>query len=67
MELLINNMAIVLYYVDQTFPELQLLNSKVLLGGLFLGIFIIGIVITWLSTFIATQRFLNLKTEKLYY
>ena len=60
-------MAAVLYYVDQTFPELELLNSKILLGALFLGIFLIGILITWVSTFIATQRFLNLKTEKLYY
>lgn len=60
-------MAIVLYYVDQTFPELSLLQNKIMLAILFVGIFLIGILITWFSTFIATQRFLNLKTEKLYY
>jgi len=27
----------------------------------------LGVVITWISTFIATQRFLNLKTDQLYY
>ena len=60
-------MAVVLYYVDQTFPELELLNNYFLLGTLFLGIFIIGVLITWISTFFATQRFLNLKTDQLYY
>lgn len=60
-------MAVVLYYVDQTFPELELLNNYFLLGALFLGIFLIGVLITWISTFFATQRFLNLKTDQLYY
>ncbi len=60
-------MAVVLYYINQTFPELELLNNHILLGGLFLGVFVLGIIITWISTFIATQRFLNLKTDQLYY
>lgn len=60
-------MAIVLYYLDLTFPELELLRNTVLIIGLFLGVFLLGIVITWISTFIATQRFLNLKTDQLYY
>lgn len=60
-------MAIVLYYSDQTFPELQLLQNTVLIIALFIGIFILGVIITWISTFIATQRFLNLKTDQLYY
>ncbi|MBT8253518.1 MAG: ABC transporter permease [Flavobacteriaceae bacterium] len=60
-------MAVVLFYVDQTFPELELLKKPVLLGGLFLSIFILGIIISWVSTYFATQRFLNLKTDRLYY
>ena len=60
-------MAIVLYYLDQYFPELELLRNTVMIIGLFVGIFVLGIVITWISTFIATQRFLNLKTDQLYY
>ncbi|MDW5287272.1 cell division protein FtsX [Formosa sp. PL04] len=60
-------MAIVFYYLNETFPDLQLLNNPILVGGLFLTIFILGILITWISTFIATQRFLNLKTDQLYY
>ena len=60
-------MGIVLYYLDQSFLELQLLSNPILIGGLFLVIFLLGILITWISTFIATQRFLNLKTDALYY
>ncbi|MBT8257852.1 MAG: permease-like cell division protein FtsX [Bacteroidia bacterium] len=59
-------MAVVLYYVDQTFPELELLKNPILLAALFLTIFGLGIMISWVSTFFATQRFLNLKTERLY-
>ncbi|WP_347923834.1 permease-like cell division protein FtsX [Pontimicrobium sp. SW4] len=60
-------MAIVLYYVNKTFPELKLLRNELLLVSLFIGVFLIGILITWISTYIATQRFLNLKTDQLYY
>ncbi|WP_204344201.1 cell division protein FtsX [Psychroserpens algicola] len=60
-------MAFVLYYLDKTFPEVELLQNPVLIGALFIGIFLLGILITWISTFIATQRFLNLKTDQLYY
>ena len=60
-------MSVVLYYLDRTFPELDLLQNPILIGGLFAGIFLLGICITWISTFIATQRFLNLKTDQLYY
>lgn len=60
-------MAVVLYYLNQTFPELELLQKPILIAALFVGVFLLGIIITWISTFIATQRFLNLKTDQLYY
>ena len=60
-------MGIVLYYLNLSFPELQLLEDKVLLIALFVGVFLIGVFISWLSTFFATQRFLNLRTDELYY
>ncbi|MCD2257912.1 cell division protein FtsX [Psychroserpens luteolus] len=60
-------MGVVLYYLNKTFPELELLQKPVLISALFIGIFLLGILITWVSTFIATQRFLNLKTDQLYY
>jgi cell division transport system permease protein len=60
-------MAIVFYYINKTFPELELLNNPILIASLFIGIFALGIIITWISTYFATQRFLNLKTDQLYY
>ncbi|MFD0834448.1 cell division protein FtsX [Mariniflexile aquimaris] len=60
-------MAIVLYYINKTFPELGLVDSPALIVLLFAFVFALGIIITWISTHIATQRFLNLKTDQLYY
>ncbi|OMP32595.1 ABC transporter permease [Mangrovimonas sp. DI 80] len=60
-------MAVVLHYLNKTFPELGLLGQPVLIAALFAAVFFMGILITWISTFIATQRFLNLKTDQLYY
>lgn len=60
-------MGVVLYYLDKTAPQLELLQNHVLIVGLFLGVLLMGVFITWISTFIATQRFLNLKTDQLYY
>ncbi len=60
-------MALVLYYFDKRFNNLNLLQEPILLVFVFTGIFILGIVITWISTFFATQRFLNLRTDDLYY
>jgi len=55
------------YYIDQTIPELDMFENYEMLGLLFAVIVGLGILITWISTFFATQRFLNLRTEELYY
>ena len=55
------------FYMNKNLPELQLLDDVVLFSGLCVGVLVLGIVITWISTFFATQRFLNLKTDDLYY
>ena len=55
------------FYMNKNLPELQLLDDVVLFSGLCVGVLVLGIVITWVSTFFATQRFLNLKTDDLYY
>ena len=60
-------MGVVLYYLNQTFVELQLIESKLMLALLFGFIFFMGIFISWISTYFATQRFLNLRTDELYY
>lgn len=60
-------LAAVIYYFHKQFPQFNLIQDKPELGALFGGIFLIGILITWLSTFFATQRFLNLRTDELYF
>ena len=60
-------MGVVLYYVDKSFPEFELTQNHLSIGILFSCVFLIGVLITWWSTFFATQRFLNLKTDQLYY
>ena len=60
-------LAAVIHYINKYIPALQLLNDYVLLSYLFGGVLIMAFLITWLSTFFATQRFLNLQTDELYY
>ncbi len=63
----IAGIAGVLFYLDKYFPQMQFMQDKLLIGGLFLFVFLMGLLISWLSTFFATQRFLNLRTDELYY
>ncbi|PRX56550.1 cell division protein FtsX [Flagellimonas meridianipacifica] len=60
-------LAVVVYYVNLNFPELNLFQDLITLIGLFVSVFVLGVLISWLSTHIATQRFLNLRTDDLYY
>ncbi|MEO8515792.1 MAG: permease-like cell division protein FtsX [Flavobacterium sp.] len=56
----------VLFYLDSAFPTLGILNDKLTITAILLGVFGAGVLITWLSTYFATQRFLNLRTDDLY-
>lgn len=54
------------FYADKWLPNLGITKDYVSLGIVFGGVLLVGIIITWISTFFATQRFLNLKTDDLY-
>lgn len=56
----------VLIYVETSFPNLGILEDKAMIGLVLLAVLGIGVLITWLSTYFATQRFLNLRTDDLY-
>ncbi|QIH38714.1 ABC transporter permease [Flavobacterium sp. Sr18] len=56
----------VLIYVKTSFPNLGILEDKTMIGLVLLAVLGIGVLITWLSTYFATQRFLNLRTDDLY-
>jgi cell division transport system permease protein len=55
-----------LYYINSTYPNLNILEEEFLTAAVLIGVLVVGIIITWLSTFFATQRFLNLRTDDLY-
>lgn len=57
----------VLYYVNTNFQDLGLLDEPYIIVSLLLGVFVLGIIISLASTYFATQRFLNLRTDELYY
>jgi len=60
-------LTLLLTYMNNKYPDLGLTDDKFNISMLFLGVFILGIVITWLSTFFATKRFLNLTADELHY
>jgi len=64
--LAIIGIIILTYYADQKFPTLHLLQDYQSLITVCAGVFIVGIIITYISTYFATQRFLNLKSDDLY-
>jgi cell division transport system permease protein len=55
-----------LIYLDTAYPSLGILADKLVIAIVLLSVFGIGVLITWLSTYFATQRFLNLRTDDLY-
>jgi cell division transport system permease protein len=60
-------LAVVVYYADGFVPELEILKNYQMLAILFIGVLVFGILISLISTFFATTRYLNLKTDQLYY
>jgi cell division transport system permease protein len=64
--LAVGGLTIIAYQLNKNLPELNILQNPTIFIVLCLGVVSLGIIITWISTFFATQRFLNLKTEDLY-
>lgn len=60
-------LGIIIYYVDKHAPSLELTKDYFTLGYLVGGVLISAFLISWISTFFATERFLNLQTDELYY
>lgn len=60
-------LSITIYYINKYIPSLELLTDYTSLSYVGISIILISFFITWISTFFATQRFLNLQTNDLYY
>lgn len=57
----------VLVYFETNYDNLGIMENQLAIAAVLLGVVVLGMLITWLSTFFATQRFLNLRTDDLYW
>jgi cell division transport system permease protein len=55
-----------LVYININYPTLVIFKDIELTVAVLVGVLLLGVLITWLSTYFATQRFLNLRTDDLY-
>jgi len=55
-----------LYYINKRFPQFGFINDYKSLAVVFGGVLLLGVLITLVSTFFATQRFLNLRSDDVY-
>jgi cell division transport system permease protein len=59
-------LAVLYYFLQKDLPQLNLLIQKpVFLAGVF-GLFFIGILISWLSTYFVVNRYLRMRLDDLY-
>lgn len=54
-------------YFEKQIPELNFTKQWVIMLLVFGSVLVLGIIISGLSTYFATRKFLNLRTEELYY
>jgi cell division transport system permease protein len=57
----------VMFFAMQELPELVEIQDFVLLGILFGSVIVLGVLISWLSTYFAVRRFMRMKTDLLYH
>lgn len=57
----------IIYKAQQEFAELFVFQDIRTIGLLFISVIILGVVLSWLSTYFAVSRFLRLKKDELYY
>ena len=59
-------LATVFYEMDRYFPELKIFENPIEPTLIFVAVLTMGLGITFISTFFATQRYLNLKSDSVY-
>ena len=56
-----------LYLTQREIPELIVIQDIELIGTIFGGVMVSGILISWVSTLFAVRKYLKLKTDELYF
>jgi cell division transport system permease protein len=62
----LGGLGIVIFEMEQRFPELKILENPFEPALIFAVVLALGLGITLISTFFATQRYLNLKSDAVY-
>ena len=60
------SLSFIIYFIDTKYPELNLIDNSLEIIIVFLIISVLSFVITGISSFFATERFLNLNTNEVY-
>jgi cell division transport system permease protein len=64
--LAIASLLVVMYFTLREIPELVEISDLLLFGILFAAVLLLGMFITWLSTWLAVRKYLRMKTDLLY-
>lgn len=56
-----------LYFAQQSIPELIAFQDIEMLFAIFVGVILLGIIICWISTYLAIKKYLKIKTDLLYF
>jgi len=60
-------LVLTLYWAEGQLEGILSVRDVQILGGLFLIVFFSGILLSWISTFFAVNKYLKIKTDELYY
>jgi cell division transport system permease protein len=55
-----------LYWAQEQMGNIISVNDTQILGGLFLIVFTLGISLSWISTYFAVNKYLKIRTDKIY-
>jgi len=60
-------LILALHWIEGQLDGILSIKDVQIIGGLFLIVLFLGISISWISTFFAVNKYLNIKTDNLYY
>lgn len=60
-------LLLVVWWAQREIPEIKALNDLTLLLSMMGGVILMGIILTWISTWLAVRKYLNIRTDELYY
>ncbi len=62
----VSGILALIFYLDNAYPDFNIFQNQSEIILVLIAIVLVGIFISWFSTFLATQKYLNLKTDDLY-